>query len=197
MESDVSSLTTPRESAMTALKRGTASCHRRLDRRLAGAHRFRDLGRYVEHLGRLAAFQAAAEASWRSVLSTVLSDYPARRKAELLARDVQSLGGSPPPWPAVPEFSSSDAVLGGFYVLEGASLGGQLLLTVVERELGLSAQFGASYLASYGPAVREMWTKFGAEVDAHCRGALAIERAVAAAQAVFCALEDCLCGESA
>lgn len=182
-------------SAMEALKAGTHDLHKRLERRLAGVKRFSELAAYTDHLSRLSAYQAAAEAAWSPLLSAVLSDFPARRKAHLLARDVMSVGGTISAWPEVPRFDGSYAVLGGFYVLEGASLGGQFLLLQVERHLGLNAEFGASYLASYGSNVRSMWARFGAELDAHCRSAAAIEVAVAAAQATFSSLEHCLSGD--
>ncbi len=48
------------------------------------------------------------------------------------------------------------------------TLGGQHLLPIVHRKLGLSATHRASYLASYGPDVHEMWRRFSAIVDARC-----------------------------
>ncbi len=178
---------------MGALKSGTADLHRHLERRLAGAERFTQRERYVEHLARLANFHAAAEARWSRYLCPVLCDFDARRKFALLQRDLAYLGGDARGAAELPPIVDSAAALGAFYVLEGATLGGQHLLTVVDRKLGLDATHGASYLASYGPAVREMWARFGQQVEAHCRDQALVLRAVNAARATFAALEDCLC----
>ena len=182
---------------MAGLKSGTADLHRRLERRLAGAERFIVRERYVEHLARLATFYGPAEANWASYLYPVLNDFDARRKFALLLRDLLYLGGDARAAAELPPVSDSAAALGAFYVLEGATLGGQHLLTVVERKLGLDAAHGASYLASYGAEVRMMWARFGQQVEAHCRDQAAIVRAVNAARATFAALEDCLCEVSA
>lgn len=182
---------------MAGLKSGTAELHRRLERRLAGAERFVVRERYVEHLARLASFYGPAEANWASYLSPVLNDFDARRKFALLLRDLVYLGGDVRAEAELPPVSDSAAALGAFYVLEGATLGGQHLLTVVERKLGLDPTHGASYLASYGPAVGEMWARFGQQVEAHCRDQASFSRAVDAARATFVALEGCLCEASA
>jgi len=184
-------------SAMRELKSGTADLHRHLETRLGVAERFTRRERYVEYLGRMAAFHVRAEQSWAAQLQPVLSDFPARCKSALLLRDLAYLGGRMHGDGEIPAVDNSAAALGAFYVLEGATLGGRYLFSIVERQLGLSAERGAAYLASYGPAVSVMWQQFGVEVDAHCRDRAAIDRAVAAARATFLALEHWLCGAPA
>jgi len=181
---------------MAHLKQATWPVHQRLEKRLAVKDRFADLDLYRAHLARLLAFHEAAEAAWAPWLVPVLEDFAVRRKAQLLRHDLAALGGQPgrePP--ALPAVHSSAAALGGFYVLEGATLGGQHLLPLVARHLGLSRAHGASYLASYGADVAPMWQRFGAAVQRHCHGPAAAQ-AVATAQATFAMLEDCLCGDT-
>lgn len=180
--------------AMRELRAGTADLHHDLERRLASAERFTRRERYIEHLARLAGFHLVAEARWANLLLPVLPDFTARRKAGLLLRDLAHLGGEVHATAEVPAVSDSAAALGAFYVLEGATLGGQHLLVVVERKLGLDAEHGAAYLSSYGPAVRAMWEAFGHQVEQHCRDRDSTARAVAAARATFATLADCLCG---
>ena len=179
---------------MLSLKEATWPVHLRLEKRLAVKDRFSELGRYREHLALLAAFYTVAEAEWDAWLAPVLADWPARRKAPLLARDLADVGGTPLARPIVPIATDAAFALGCMYVLEGATLGGQHLLPLVQRQLGLSAEHGASFLASYGTDVREMWRRFGAAVESHCQDAGAGARAVAGAQATFLAMEDWLCG---
>lgn len=181
---------------MAALKQATWPVHQRLEKRLAVKDRFGDLDSYRAHLSRLLMFHVSAEAAWGPWLKPALSDFAARRKTELLTSDLAAVGGQPLPGIAtVPVAASTAAALGSQYVLEGATLGGQYLLPLVERRLGLSAGHGASYLASYGPEVAMMWRGFGAAVQAHCHTNEATLEAVAAAQATFAALEICLCGK--
>jgi heme oxygenase len=180
---------------MIALKQATWPEHQRLEKHLAIKDRFGNLDGYRTHLARLAAFYAAAEETWASWLTPVLTDFDARRKAALLAQDLSALGGKPATGAAVPQVSDTAAALGCFYVLEGATLGGQYLLPLVQRKLGLSADHGASYLASYGADVSAMWQRFGAAVEAHCQTPQATASAVAAAQTTFIALQDWLCAE--
>ena len=182
---------------MKYLKDNTWDLHLRLEKRLEIKDRFSEICAYREHLTRLWGFYAAVETQWSAFLRDLLDDFPARLKAPLLARDIEALGGVPPSALAsVPHAADPIAALGGFYVLEGATLGGQYLLPVVQRKLGLSPSHGASYLASYGPDVKEMWRRFAAIVDARCATPQAQEHAVAAARATFLALETWLCGEA-
>jgi len=179
------------------LKEATWDQHLRLEKRLEIKDRFSETSAYRDHLTRLWGFHAAAEAQWAGFLLGALDDYPARLKAPLLARDIEALGGLPPSALAsVSPVADEVAALGGFYVLEGATLGGQHLLPIVQRKLGLSATHGASYLASYGPDVHEMWRRFSAIVDARCATPEAQEHASETARATFLALENWLCEDA-
>jgi heme oxygenase len=181
---------------MAALRQATWPVHQRLEKRLAVKDRFADLDGYRAHLARLLAFYALAEESWGEWLAPALGDFSARRKAALLRRDLAAVGGlALPDAPSIAPAGSTAAALGGFYVLEGATLGGQHLLPLVERRLGLSAANGASYLASYGAQTAAMWQRFGAAVEAHCLDPEATASAVAAAHLTFTTLESWLCGE--
>ncbi len=180
---------------MSQLKEATWPAHRQLEKRLAARERFADMNRYRDHLAQLLAFYAAAETAWKEWLDPVLTDFPARCKTPLLKNDLTALGGVPASTAAlIPRLSDSASALGGFYVLEGATLGGQHLLSLVQRNLGLSAEHGASYFASYGTGVVMMWQRFGAAVENHCQTTDARERAITAATHTFLALEHCLLG---
>jgi heme oxygenase len=126
-----------------------------------------------------------------------LHDYPARCKATLLENDVRYLGGQVPDGAPIPPQIDRAWALGGFYVLEGASLGGAILLTLVRRNLGLSPQCGASYLASYGENLSRMWQHFGEQVNAQLFAEEDILRAIDSARHTFGALEAWLCGKPA
>ena len=63
-----------------------------------------------------------------------------------------------------------------------------------ETRLGLSAQPGAAFLASYGEDVASMWRGFGAALDAWCKVPERTAAAARTAVATFDALEAWLCG---
>lgn len=180
---------------MKALRELTWDTHLRLEKRLDIKRRFSELARYREHIARLEAFHRAAEAEWRPALEQVLPDLEGRRKAPLLARDLAALGGTLVARTAVPFVADAASALGAFYVLEGATLGGQRLLPQLEARLGVSASHGASFFASYGPQTKVMWALFGEAVERHCASPDAENAALAAAQATFLAVEAWLCAE--
>jgi heme oxygenase len=61
---------------------------------------------------------------------------------------------------AIPQVQTLAQVLGSLYVLEGSTLGGQLLTRHFEKSLGLRGGAGCSFFASYGNDVGKMWTEF-------------------------------------
>ena len=184
-------------SVMKALKDATWDIHMDLEKRLAVKNRFAELPSYRAHLGRLWAFFDQAEQDWAVHLNRVLPDFDARRKAPLLLQDCRALGVALQPGAPVPSAADGPSALGGFYVLEGSTLGGQYLQPIVERQLGLTSATGASYLTSYGLDVKAMWSSFGAVMEAQCQSADSLGCAVNTARLTFQSLADWLCDEPA
>jgi heme oxygenase len=128
-----------------------------------------------------------------------LVDYESRRKLPALTRDLLALGASHasvsmlPRCSLVPECRDPAAAFGCVYVLEGATLGGRVLLPLVRSRLGLTEQSGASFLASYGEDIGPKWRTFGAALDAWCSGPRRRACAEQSAVATFQALEAWLC----
>jgi len=180
-------------SAMENLKAATWPIHLRLEKRLAIKRLFSDLTEYRELIARLEAFHRAAELKWAALLEQALPDFPARRKAPLLARDLNAVGGKPIAVAVVPTVTDAASALGAFYVLEGQTQGGQHLLPLVEARLGLSAACGASFFASYRSEVGAMWQAFAAAVETNCDTPEANRSAIAAAETTFLAMEAWLC----
>jgi len=89
-----------------------------------------------------------------------------RRRATLLADDLQFLGGSGP----IGDLANSMDVtipgdarsifLGRMYVMEGSTLGGQYIAAHVEEKLGLSHGLGDSYFVGYGAETSTRWQEF-------------------------------------
>jgi heme oxygenase (biliverdin-IX-beta and delta-forming) len=182
-------------SAMAELRSATWPCHQRLEKRLDIKTRFSNLSAYRAHIEKMWGFCAALEEQLKSeVFADALPDYESRRKLPLLGQDLISLGADSQSLaslsycPTVPVCSDAATAFGCVYVLEGATLGGRTLLPLAETRLGLTADRGAAFLASYGPGVESMWRTFGAALDAWCsvprRRANATQAAVGTFQAL-------------
>jgi heme oxygenase len=124
-------------------------------------HDYRDL------LGRFWGFYEPTEARLVGV-----ADWPAlgfnfdrRRKTPLLERDLAAMGVRRERFagfrcPAVPPLADVPQALGCFYVLEGATLGGQVVTRYVRAQPG--GPYPTAFFASYEDDVGPMWKAFGA-----------------------------------
>ena len=190
-------------SATAELRAATWASHQRLEKRLDVKTRFMFAEAYRAHLEKMWGFCAAIERRLgRHAFGAALADYEKRRKVPLLMQDLMALGAERerlmrlPHCETVPECADPATAFGCMYVLEGATLGGRTLLPLVESRLGLTAERGAAYLASYGEDVASMWRGFGAALDAWCEAPERRARAVLAAVATFESLDAWLCGSA-
>ncbi len=89
-----------------------------------------------------------------------------RAKIGWLANDLQTLGfsqadlGMLPTVVALPTIESVADVFGVLYVVEGATLGGQVILSRITASLGVDDRSGARFFTSYGSDVGAMWREF-------------------------------------
>ncbi len=86
-----------------------------------------------------------------------------RRKAPLLQSDLQFLGSNLAAIPQnshLPNIQSLPSLMGSLYVLEGATLGGQILARHFERQFNFSGGQGCAFFASYGHDVGRNWLNF-------------------------------------
>lgn len=120
-------------------------------------------------------------------------DMARRLKTPLLRADLAHLGvagaalAELPRCEGLPWALSLPGALGCMYVLEGATLGGQLIARHVQGALGLSAAGGAAFFNSYGAEVGPMWKEFKALVERH--GAGHEDAVIAGASAMYASLE--------
>jgi heme oxygenase len=191
-------------SAMATLRSATAMSHQRLEKRLDIKTRFSSAAAYRAHLEKMWGFCAALEHSLLpESFDGALPDYDARRKLPLLTDDLLAIGlpaaqlRSLPQCTALPSSLDPAAAFGCTYVLEGATLGGRVLLPMVEERLHLTPEHGAAFLASYRDDVSRMWRTFGVAVDDWCHSREREETAARAATMTFEVLTDWLCGERA
>lgn len=93
-------------------------------------------------------------------------DLHKRRKSELLVNDMKSLGvtdeeiNNLPMNDNLPQMNNLGQALGAMYVIEGATLGGQIVASKINDALGYDADNGVAFFNSYRQDLRPMWKEF-------------------------------------
>ena len=109
-----------------------------------------------------------------------------RGKVGLLVADLTALGKSDaevdalPLCADLPRVTSASHAIGVLYVLEGATLGGRVILRHLGAALGVDASRGAAFFGGYGDRTGAMWTRF----SDHVESASAIDSSVALGAAI-------------
>ncbi|MBC7548517.1 MAG: biliverdin-producing heme oxygenase, partial [Polaromonas sp.] len=67
---------------------------------------------------------------------------------------------------ALPDLATPLKLFGCLYVLEGATLGGQIITRHLHASLGLTPQSGGSFFSGYGPHTGSRWKEFCAHLTA-------------------------------
>lgn len=120
---------------------------------------------YILYLKRLYGVVAPCEQHVYPVLKDIVSDIEERKKSALITLDLQKLGIT-----NEPELLSKDDLLsltqnidtamGCLYVLEGSTLGGNIIFKNVQQTLHIDSDTGAAYFSVYGANVGKMWKSF-------------------------------------
>ena len=116
---------------------------------------------YVQLLEQLQSVVGPLEACLLTLPVPTAFEFEARRKAPLLSRDLALLTKSRPRAGARPLSPGLPEALGALYVLEGATLGGQVIVRALRRNLGITPESGGAYFHAYGPETGRMWQAFG------------------------------------
>lgn len=99
-------------------------------------------------------------------------DFAERRKVPRLEKDLFALGRAEselaqlPLCTALPESDTIPRVLGCLYVVEGATLGGQVITRHLQAHLGITPNSGGAFFAGYGAETGARWQACGAMLTA-------------------------------
>jgi len=186
-------MTSPRRGPLLqALRDATSVQHRDVETLLPAS--WSTLGRdgYAAYLGRMAGFHLPVEArlfeahDWAAL---GLHDATERRRAPLLRAELAALGVDPAALPYafdVPDVADVARALGVLYVLEGSTLGGQVLAREVTRG---ATGVPTAFLGGAGDATGARWTSFCRFAEALAAGdPRVMARAPVAAGEAFAAL---------
>jgi heme oxygenase (biliverdin-IX-beta and delta-forming) len=122
-----------------------------------------ELDTYVSCLlklhGMIAAWEELAPANAPAWIQPLLAD---RLRGQLLMLDLTWFGvdASAEARPALPEMTDTASLLGAMYVMEGSTLGGQLIARHVELVLGLTAGEGNAYFRGHNERTGQLWKEF-------------------------------------
>ncbi len=100
------------------------------------------------------------------LLANVLPQLETRRKAHLFAVDLRLTSEASNELSALPEstftnyYTNISTAWGAMYVLEGSTLGGQIIIKHLRKYLGESISDNTHYLAPYGAETGAMWQTF-------------------------------------
>jgi heme oxygenase (biliverdin-IX-beta and delta-forming) len=158
------------------LRAGTADIHKQVEQRLDIFSTGFDLTCYRRLLERFYGYWAPLELQLCRVeeLNHPELELPARLKANLLEADLRVLGAEPalvPLCTRLPELESLGRALGCLYVLEGSTLGSQLIARHIKKRFQLEYGCGASFFNAYGDAVGARWARFRSFLSLHAEAA--------------------------
>ena len=154
------------------LRARTAILHGQIEALLGLPGAIRNRDDYVIWLGRFLGLyaplerQLAAFPEWGPLRLAL----PSRSHSSCLADDLAALGRDPCGVPCtcptlLPDLPSFAHALGARYVLEGATLGGRLILRDVKARVGAPIAGATLFFGGRGEAVGPMWQSFRAGLD--------------------------------
>ncbi|MFC5847530.1 biliverdin-producing heme oxygenase [Deinococcus petrolearius] len=145
---------------MARLKRETQALHEATEARMPVMDPALDRAAYARLLAQLYALVAPLETRLLALPLPASLALDERLKQGALRRDLAALGAAVPAGRA--DWLPGDVAegLGTLYVLEGATLGGQIIARHLGPRLGLDAASGLAYFSAYGPQTGPMWRRF-------------------------------------
>lgn len=172
------------------LKKKTESQHLRIETDLDLLSPQFDLHRYQSLLQRFLGYYSPWE---EAVQKSIPSLLVGRSKVENLHADLRYLNpdlSSVTLCDSIPQLETRAQVLGSLYVVEGSTLGGQILRRHFVQKFGFTDQ-GCRFFSGYGDRTGSMWKQFGQMVNGLPSGES--DEAVGAAIATFESMHDWLC----
>lgn len=156
------------------LKNQTADCHAALEKQMDIGRHFQDRVAYTQLLEKFLGLYDPLEQqlSGRSNWQEQGWNFESRRKTGWLHDDLSSLGlsedeqASLPRCTDLPELANAAQAVGCLYVLEGSTLGGQVISRLLKRELDVEPQNGGRFFSGYGEDTGPHWRQFGQWAEA-------------------------------
>ncbi|GAB2701984.1 biliverdin-producing heme oxygenase [Mucilaginibacter koreensis] len=172
------------------LKIATDTNHQQLEKQLVLRMKaIRTVPEYINLLQLFYTYFGGLEDTIKNHIGTShLRDYSERRKTDALAEDITALGGT-----IQPKASAADLPLlqnylqafGALYVIEGSTLGGQIISKMIAKQLQLPEGNGLSFFNGYGETSGEMWDRFKTALNAQAQHPADEAEVISAANETF------------
>ena len=149
------------------LKENTKTAHQELEKLVVQKIKsIQDTDDYLILLGFFYRFFAPIEQEIASQLGTVLPDMMRRRKISWILDDLEYFRGTPlaTQFP-VHIIDDPFQAIGALYVIEGSTLGGQIICKMIAEKLEVSTERGFKFFSSYGDDTTKMWQDFKLFLD--------------------------------
>ena len=188
---------------MQRLREETQENHKRLEIRLDLLQNTLLIDRYRKLLARFYGFYVPVETSIEKLCQNRIPElqFSQRRKVNFLFQDLEALGLSKPQVEALPlcdnlpTLTLMSEALGCMYVLEGATLGGQIISRHLQSVHDIHETNGGAFFHSYGSDRGAMWRTFGTALTAYAAATEEDTIIIRAACSTFATLETWLCDE--
>jgi len=150
------------------LRNRTRTLHQQIEQTVDLEKRLESVDAYKNLLARFYGYYDPLEPRLTAVsgYDSIGLDLEPRAKVRWLIEDLRALGYSEGPISQFPRCADLPApnnlaqALGCLYVIEGSTLGGQVIRREVERRLGISPGSGATFFAGYGDETGRRWREF-------------------------------------
>ncbi|WP_024695445.1 biliverdin-producing heme oxygenase [Pseudomonas syringae] len=187
---------------LDVLRAETHQLHGQIEKRMPFFSSSLDAALYLRLLQAYYGFYLPLESALRSSALVPSELIPHERvKIPVLLDDLRALGMTEQDierlelCSQLPVVDSPGACLGVLYVLEGATLGGQVLRRQVEKRLGLDERTGAAFLDVYGADTGPRWKAFLNYLDNVQSDVVFSAAAAKAAHSTFACFEHWLDGQ--
>lgn len=177
------------------LKESTRQQHEEIEQVVDVMNRMFKIDDYKDLIGKFRRFYSAYEPTLPiENLRKVGFDYDNRRKLPSLEADVAALGvaATSGSFDELPDVSTVARAFGSLYVIEGSTLGGQVITRHIKQHLNLSPENGAAFFHNYGSEVGPMWKQFREAITAFANGGKEDEEIISAAEATFESIRICM-----
>ncbi len=182
---------------MQRLRCETATQHRNLENSLDLLRPDLTSAAYCQLLVKFAAIYRG----WEPVMALLIAPefpawLPSRSRLGLLRRDLAFLRHTPADGNTItlPGVDDLPSALGAMYVMEGSTLGSQILERHFEQTLGVTPATGGAFFHGYGPGTGAMWREFASALDCYAERTGTQDRIVEGARSMFEIMQRELCG---
>lgn len=188
------------DSILSQLKSETAHQHQQTENSVDLMSEDFSAEDYKKLLTRFYAFYKSFEPKMSEALreNPIDFDYENRRNAPKLLSDLENLGMSEAEISAIensgdlPALDSREKIFGALYVVEGSTLGGQVISRHLRDKFGFDESSGAAFFSGYGKETGAMWKNFREAITDFSNGDANRAEIIGAANETFTKINDCL-----